>query len=1008
MNSPLRLPGPTAPSRLGWVSLITLFLASFPVLGQESQYSLTAWKVEDGLPQGSVRSITQTKDGYLWVATWNGLARFDGIRFTTFHSANTPALLSSNISNVFGDSRGALWVGTDGGGAVRYEHGVFTRIDSSRGVPAARILDINEDRQGRVWLSTELGFYGIRNDSVLHFSGRNGLPHDYAGSVIPAPDGTMYFCTVHDVSRAHILGDSLVIEKTFPFGSSRADIDTTGALWYFLPGKGLTRRVGDKVSVDRRFLGPGLWDVFFPGDGRMWFATNDGLYIFGRDHTELLKQVDGVTLDRVVVVFRDREGNIWMGNTGKGLLRLRPKLLHSFSKTTGFVSDFVMCGLQDRTGSLWIGTWDKGLYRHAPSAGTITPRSFARARLPVPTASIIDLEEFRDGTVWIGTWGLGVFTYRDKRFTPFHQGMMKNDFTIPSIAEGADGSVWIGTAHDGVFHYSGLREDRWTTQHGLGSDEIKAVTCQRNGDVWVGTSGGGVSRISNGTVETFSRRQGLTDNFVSTIIEDREGTVWIATARGLNRWKPNHPGVAGSDGTISPITERQGLYDDATDQLIESGDDLWVGSIHGIYRVSKKELNDVADGVIDQVHCLRLGKSDGMISEECGAKGNSCAWKTQDGRLWFSTPAGAVAFDPATIGTTARSPDVTIEEVAVENKPVAFGSELILQPGETKLDVHYTGFNFASPRSLRFKYFLDGSDKGWVDAGGERVAHYTNLDPGHYGFRVIASNSAGVWNERGASLEVTVLPPFWATWWFRVGAFIVIVGSIGWTIRAVELRKFREKMHAVEREAALERERLRIARDLHDELGARLTEIGLMTDFAQKEKKAGDRTERLKDIATTARSVIDSFREIVWTVGPQHDSLDSLAEYLAQYTSNYLRKAGIRCRLDIPEQIPDAPIRSEMRHSILMAVKEAANNIAKHSGATEVRFGLLLEDSTCRITVEDNGKGFPSASHRRFSYGVGNMKKRMEEIGGTAELVSEKGKGTTAVFTFPIGMKSNG
>ncbi len=320
--------------------------------------------------------------------------------------------------------------------------------------------------------------------------------------------------------------------------------------------------------------------------------------------------------------------------------------------------------------------------------------------------------------------------------------------------------------------------------------------------------------------------------------------------------------------------------------------------------------------------------------------------------------------------------------------------------------MRYTGINFSAPRSIRFKYFLDGSDKDWVNAGGDRIAHYTNLDPGNYTFRVIASNNSGIWNELGASLAVTVLPPFWATWWFRIGAFIIVVGTVGWTVRWIEMRKIREKMRAMEREAAIERERLRIARDLHDELGSRLTEIGLMTDLAQG-RKVKEKEGHLKEIGSTARGIVDSFREIVWTVGPQHDTLESLAEYVSQYVSTYLRKANIRCCLQLPDEFPAVPLQSETRHSILMAVKEATNNIVKHSAATEVCVDVRINGSTCSIELRDNGKGFSTQASRRFSHGLENMKERMETVGGTAELSSEKRKGTIVTFAFPVSNGSN-
>ena len=409
---------------------------------------------------------------------------------------------------------------------------------------------------------------------------------------------------------------------------------------------------------------------------------------------------------------------------------------------------------------------------------------------------------------------------------------------------------------------------------------------------------------------------------------------------------------------------------------------------------------------------------EGLASPKCSGGFQPGVCKTADGRLWFPTSRGLAVIDPRNFTTNTIPPPVVIEDLMVEGKPVklpapatgdhgAAVAELVIPAGKQSLEIHYTGLSFAAPAKVRFRYRLEGLEDAWMDAGTRRSAEYGHPRPGTYRFRVLACNNDDVWSVQEASLAFRVLPRFWQTWWFQGIATFAAVIAISLGVIALTRRRERGKLDRVARQHGLERERARIARDIHDDLGASLTRISLLSQSARAELDDQDAAASVVDqIYTTARELTRAMDEIVWAVNPKHDTLDSLVAYLGRFAQTFLSTAGIRCRLDVPLNLPAWALTAEIRHNVFLAFKEALNNVVKHARASEVRISLELKPGGFILVVADNGRGFEwdpqkgqavavaECSRSAAGNGLGNMKKRLEEVGGRCGWDTAPGEGT--------------
>lgn len=774
-----------------------------------TQYIQEVWQTEQGLPQNTVQAICQTRDGYLWLGTQEGLVRFDGVRFTVFDKSNTPELTQNTILALSEDRQGALWVGVRGEGLLRFKDGRFSAFTPRDGLSSDRVRSLYADREGTLWIGTTGGGLNrFRDGRFTSFTTKDGLSSDEVVAISEDREGNLWIGTYG--GGLDRFRDGKFTAFTTRDGLSSDQIssileDREGSLWVGTFEAGVNRlRNGRFTAFTTRdgLSHDEVWSLLEDADGNIWIATaGGGLNRFRDGHLSALTAAKGLSNDNVASLYEDRERSLWVGTFDGGLNRLRDGKVTPFGTKEGLSSDVVRSVFEDRQGTLWIGTDGGGLNRFKDGRFT----AFT-TRDGLSNDHVASIFEDRAGTLWIGTLGGGLNRLRPGGgFTAFttKQGMSSDD--VVSIYEDSEGTLWVGTM-DGLSRFKDGKFTSFTTQDGLSDDGIKAILEDRDGGLWIGTTSG-LNRFKDGKFTAFTTKDGLSDDRVAALHQDADGTLWVGTSGGgLDRLR---------DGRFAAITAKAGLHDDRVLDAFEDGQgNLWMSCNRGIYRASKKDLNAFADGKLARIASPSYGMSDGMRSPECNGENQPAGWQTRDGRLWFPTIKGVAVIDPARLALNSLPPPVVLEEVVADGRSLdgAPGSTVVLQPGSGKLVLRYTALSMRVPQRVRFMYRLDGFDKDWVDAGTERTAHYTNLPPGTYRFRVKASNDDGVWNENGAALELRLLPFFHQTRMFQALCALGLV-FLGTGAHRLRMRRLKRRADELERIVAEQTRDLRVANE---------------------------------------------------------------------------------------------------------------------------------------------------------------------------------------------------
>jgi ligand-binding sensor domain-containing protein/signal transduction histidine kinase len=978
--------------------------------GSPFDYNARIWQSDEGLPNNSVRDIVQTPDGYLWVATGAGLARFDGLSFTVFNSRNTPPLESDDISALCVDREGTLWIGTFGGGLACLEAGSFTHFGLTNGLVGTAVSMLYVSPDGSVWIGTTRGLSRYKDRQFTNLTRKEGLLSDIIRSVREDRAGDLWIGTTAGLNR---LSGGVLSAFTRTNGLPDNSVrglwqDRRGRLWIG-SDSGMTCYDQGEFSTlgTREGLADGFVQTFREDSrGNFWVGTYSGIYRFRNG--KFFPQLDGegVPYDLTDALFEDREGDVWAGSR-EGLIRLTPRRFFTYTKRQGLAHDNVMCVLEDRATNIWIGTWGGGL--NQLTDGKIKAYTTANG---FPSSLILSACESGDGSLWVGAdYDGGLTRLKAGQLTHYtwNDGLLNG---VPHVLyEDRGGTLWIGTSRG----LGCLQAGRFTEnipQARLAGKVVRAICEDHAGRLWFGAEDG-LSCWKDGQFATFTVRDGLSSSVVLSLYEDAEHDLWVGTVGGgLNRWR---------NGKVSCYTTKQGLFsDDVLAILEDDGGYFWLSCLAGISRLRKADLAALDENKIEAVHAVSYGRLDGLISVQFNAVAQPAAWKSRDGRLWFPTTKGLVAVEAGIPGNEAPPP-VVLEQAFVDKRPLGLaaaggsvsGAALLPSapaPDATplrvlrdrgELEFHFTALSLQLPEKNRFKYKLEGVDAEWIEAGTHHTAYYHNVSPGAYRFLVMACNNDGVWNKTPASLALVLVPHYWQTTWFRVLTGLVLGGGLAGSVRYVSVKNLQRKLAALEREHAVERERARIAKDIHDDLGSRLTQITLLSDRAQAGPAQEAQTSVTK-ISATAREMAQSLDEIVWAVNPEHDTLEGLVEYLSQSADDFLEDTSIRSRLNLPAQLPRCIIPAEVRHQLFLAFKEALNNAVKHAAASEIHIQFSAEAGRLEILLADNGVGFDPAAARTGGNGLSNMRKRLEGIGGQFAVSSHPGHGTEIRLTIPL------
>ncbi len=982
-----------------WTLVILLLATSSPAATYLAEgYSVRVWQTEDGLPENLVTSAAQTKDGYLWFGTFSGLVRFDGERFRVFNSTNTPEMPDRRVVRLFVDSQDALWIGDEAGNVSRYRQGRLERVMPPRSLQNERIIGLGSDEHGVMWAMRE-------NGAVDSPEQDNRLP----SLLTTEPPGLMGWSRgaggniwLWENNRAASMTNNRLVPLEFPSPQDDPYVAglagaADGGVWILSNGR--IRKSKDGRWTDDRGAFPwppaSISSALELRDGTLAVGTvGEGLYlVFGDGRPAVhFGQLNGLPQNWVRFLFEDREGTLWAGSGNSGLVSIRSSPFAVLAPPDRWQGTSVLSVAAGRDGSLWVGTDGAGLYRH--NAGHWNHYPAIEGNSYICGVSVTPA-----GDVWAANyWWGGPYRLENGRFI---RPAGVNPKWGPAFAlvpvPGTD-ELLVGN-REGLLRLKADQATWLVRSPGGFGDDVCAIALDRDGVIWCGFAQGGLARIVEGNVTFYRQAEGLGSNSVQSLLADADGSLWIGTADGgLTRMK---------EGEFTRLGPEHGLADNIVCHILDDGlGYFWLSTHHGIQRVAKRELNHCADGAIPAFSSQIYDRSDGLpIVEFLGGR-QAAGSKTIDGRLWFASSKGLVSVDPALIQTNQIPPPVLLESLVVDGRARPFSHGLLsasLPPDHQRLEFRYSGLSYVAPGKVLFKYRLEGIDKTWIDAGPKRTASYSRLPAGTYRFRVIACNNDGVWNAEGASLAFTISPFFWETWWFVGSCVLAAVMAVAYLARYITRRRMQRRIEQMERQHGIERERSRIAQDIHDDVGASLSRIAMLSQPARRDLAEPERTAAmLSRIYTTAREVTRSLDEIVWAVDPRHDTLDSLVDYMGRFAQDFLASAKVRCRLDLPVEVPAWPLTAETRHNLFLAFKEALNNAVKHAAASEVRISFSLRPDSFVLAVKDNGRGFdpaqpgPTATDRLAGgHGLANMKKRLVRIGGSCEITSEKGAGTS-------------
>lgn len=761
-----------------------------------TQYSIHIWNMEGGLPGNAIYAIQQTGDGYLWLATPDGLVRFDGLNFELYNKQKIPELKGNHIRALYVDREDTLWIGTTSSGLTRYGKGEFKTYPTTTHHSLYKIRAIDEDRSGNLWIGSYThGLTCLAGDEFTTYAVADGLPDNQVRFISKDGAGDLWVVTGAGVVK--IVKPGIFQTVTSPDNLPRLHTSCfyetgTKNFWVGTGDSGLYRLQNGIVKaygVESGGIHPTINTLFRDKKRNLWIGTDGGgLTRVSNGKLSTLAGENWLSFGFISSLYEDKEGSLWMGTLDGGLHQLRDGKFTTYTTLEGLAHNDIQCIHASRTGDLWIGS-KGGLNRM--QKGKLTTELTTREGLL--NNSVLSIHEDPEGFLWIGTWeGLN-------RFKPEEPASLINfttrdglsDIRIRGILVDSRGQTWIGT-QNGLNKYdpgnSGKRRfTTFTKKDGLTSNRISFLFEDSQGGLWIGTNTG-LNRFNDGSITVYTPETWTENNFFRCAYEDNRGVLWFGADSGLMRLEKED---------ITLYTTENGLIDNYVNSILEDAEGyLWLGGRNGISRIPKDELEGLSKGETHRRHSSSYNEEDGMKSRWCNGPG--C--KTRDGRFWFPTVEGIAMIDPNHIKTSTLEPSIIIEKMVADGETIHIHNKvkkdehIRLAPGNERLQFYYTAVSFINSQKMKFKSRLVGYDSDWIDMGSARTATYTRLSPGNYIFEVIGSNPDGIWNDEGTAFSFYLAPRFTQTPWFYFSAalFILVSAFLLYRFRVRQLRA-REK-----------------------------------------------------------------------------------------------------------------------------------------------------------------------------------------------------------------------
>lgn len=944
-----------------------------------AQYSMRLYQAEQGLPQNEVRSIAQTPDGYLWFGTRDGLARFDGVKFTVFRQETTPGIGHNMFGAMLVDRAGRLWIAT-GDGLSCFEHGQFRRYTERDGLPANAVHSLLEDRGGTLWVGTWNGLAVFDGRRFRKFTRNDGLPEGSISGLAEDGTGGLWVGTYGN-GLSHIADGKISLLTTregLPANFIQTIFhDRSGNLWIGTQNGSALLNPAGKLQILRDL--PGKAICFYQDrEDVVWAATDKTFGRYRRGANLVFERQEGPNQD-VETVFEDRDGSLWVGTSGAGVARYRSGAFVPYTTREGLADDRTSTIFQDSRGDIWIGG-AHGLTRKAASGVSIVPKK------EFGGGAVRSIAEDDGGGLWVGT-AKGVARFDRQNWTQMgpRDGIPRD---VHVLYHDRAGRTWIGSP-EGVTIWDHGKISNLTRKQGLPGNYVMSILEDRRGSMWIGTITG-LARVDASSITNYTTANGLSSNYIQCLYQDSEDTLWICTPSGLNRLR---------DGHFHAFSTADGMVSDGTLQLLEDGQNrFWISSYRGIFRVNRSDLNALATGAIGKVNAVSYGTEDGMKSTACAGLGMQPAgWKTRDGTLWFPTDTGVVSINPSAMPSLDPVPVPVLEAVlqdGVESPSAAVGP-----------NIHRIDFVFSAPTSIgaeaiEFRYRLQGYEDEWHDAGTMRLISFTNLPQGKYRFAVSARRPGNPWGPEGASWFLQIQPHVYETRWFYT-AMGLLAAMLIWLAHTIRVRATEQRFKTIMGE------RSRVAQELHDTLLQSVSGTAMEIRGALRVLSQGYSEGGLQQISLAldhlGSSMADA-RQAIWDLRSPASSEQRLDHALVA-AAKRVCAGGPEVDYEVlgePRQLSRAIEKNAYRIGV-----EAITNAVRHAQCNKVSMRLHYRKNSLLLFVHDDGVGFNPATAESSSlanhWGLAGMKERAHKCSGQLTIESTPAAGTIVQFEAPFG-----